>query len=91
MNYSNIVTVISTILIALIFLGGVFINLDIKTSKEELGELYQTIDRLKLEIKRQKIEMATLTSPVNIVRYIEKYDLKPVKLRNIENIYIKKD
>lgn len=91
MNYSNIVTVVASILIALIFLGGVFINLDIKTSKGELEDLYQTIDRLRLEIKRQKIEIATLTSPVLVLEYIEKNDLNSVKLGNIENVHIKKE
>lgn len=91
MNYSNVVIIISTILLAVIFLGSVFLNLEIKNSREELIGLQDKIKDLELEIERQKIEITTLTNPYFVIRYIDKNNLKPIPLRNIETIYIKKD
>ncbi len=91
MNYSNVVIIISTILLAIIFLGSVFLNLEIKNSREELFSLQEKIKDLELEIERQKIEITTLTNPYFVIQYIDKNKLKPIPLRNIETIYIKKD
>lgn len=88
MNYSNLVTLIATLLIAAIFLGGVFLNLDIKNSKEELYNFQDDIKQLKLEIKRQKIEITTLTNPMYVLNYIEKKKYKPAPLKNVDFIYI---
>ena len=63
MNYSNVIIIFSTILLAVIFLGSVFINLEIKNTREELYGIQEKIRDLELEIKRQKIEITTLTNP----------------------------
>ena len=67
MNYLNVVTIIATLLLASIFLAGVFLNLNIKSSKEELYELQQDIKKIKLEIRRQKIEITSLTNPIYVL------------------------
>ena len=82
MNYSNVIIIISTILLAVIFLGSVFVNLEIKNSREELYGIQKKIRDLELEIKRH---------PYFIYDYINKNNLKPILLSNIETIYIKKD
>lgn len=91
MNYSNVVIIISTILLAIIFLGSVFLNLEIKNSREELFSIQEKIKDLELEIERQQIEITTLTNPYFVIQFIDKNKLKPIPLRNIETIYIKKD
>ena len=91
MNYSNVIIIISTILLAAIFLGSVFVNLGIKSSREELYSIQEKIRDLELEIERQKTEITTLTNPYYVLDYINKKNLKPVALSNIETIYINKD
>ncbi len=91
MNYSNVIIIISTILLAAIFLGSVFVNLGIKSSREELYGIQENIKDLEMEIERQKIEITTLTNPYYVYDYINKNNLNPVPLNNIETIYIKKD
>jgi hypothetical protein len=91
MNYSNVIIIISAILLAVIFLGSVFVNLEIKNSREELYGIHEKIKDLELEIVRQKIEITTLTNPYYVYEYISKNKLKPIPLSNIETIYIKKD
>ena len=90
MNYSNIITIIASIVIAAIFLGGVFLNLDIKKSRDELDSLKKEIIELKIELKQQYIEISSLTSPVKIIDYIEKNNLKVVPVNKFKTIYIKK-
>ena len=91
MNYSNVIIIISTILLAVIFLGSVFVNLEVKNSREELYGIQEKIKELELEIKRQKIEITALTNPYFVFDYINRKSLKPIPLSNIETIYIKKD
>ena len=86
MNNSNIVTIIATFLIAVIFFGSVFVNLDIRKSKEDITRLEDEIDKIKIDIMRQKIEITSLTNPVLVINYIEKNGLKPVPLKNVEII-----
>ena len=91
MNHSNVIVIISTIMLAVIFLVAVFFNLEIKKSKDELDELKEELVELQIEIKRKEIEIATLTSPKNVLDYIEKNNLKPVLLKNIDMILLKND
>lgn len=88
MNYSNIVILVSTLIIAMIFFGSVLLNLHIKSSKEELYKIQQEIDQLKLDIKRQKIEITTLTNPLRVYEYIEKKGYKAISIKNMEFIYL---
>ena len=91
MNYPNMVTIFSTLIIAFVFFCGVFINLDVKRSKEELTQIEDDIEKLKLDIKREKIEIAELLNPHKVLDYIEKNDYKPVSLNNIKVIYLQKE
>jgi|GEM_PF-1213927 len=91
MNHSNIIVIISTLMLAIIFLVAVFFNLEIKESKKELNLLQNDIEEIRMEIKRKEIEITTLISPLNIVEYIEKNKLKPIPIKNIEVLLLKKD
>lgn len=89
MNHSNIIIIISTALIATIFLGSVFLNLNIKNSKEEIKTIKKEISVIKKDLKRQQIEITVLTNPHNILDFIKKNDYKPVPRENIDVIYLK--
>ena len=88
MNNLNISFLVSALLLASIFLCGVFLNLNIKDSKEELYDLQKEIKQIKLDMKRQRIEITSLTNPLYVINYIEKRAYKPVKLRNIKVLNI---
>jgi hypothetical protein len=88
MNYSNLILIISTFMLAVIFFGAVFININIKNSKEELGKMQDEIKILDLQIKRDKIMIASLTRPDNILDFIERNSYKPVPIKNIEILKI---
>jgi len=91
MNVPNLVTIISTLIISFVFFSGVFINMDVKKSKEELELIMEDIDKIKLEIKRQKIEITMLTSPHLVLDYIKKNNLTPISKNNIEVIYMENE
>lgn len=91
MNYSNIVVFFAAFTTSCIFFGSVFVNLQIKNSKVEVIELYEKVDSLKNDIKRQKIEIAALTNPALVLKYIEENGLKPVPLKDITVMKIKKE
>jgi cell division protein FtsL len=88
---SNIYILIASVILASIFLGGVFLNLGIKNSKEEVVKLESDIKDIKLDIKRKKIEITTLINPHNVFDYIDKKGLKPVPLRNVDVVVLKND
>ena len=67
------------------------LNLDIKDKKIEIDKLNESIKTLDLKIKRQKIEITTLTNPKFVIDYIERYNLKPVSLKNVNTVVIKND
>lgn len=89
MNTSNVMLLISSLFISLIFFMAVVVNLEVKREKEELNLIKKEIQTIRLEIKRAKIEIATLTSPYEIISYIENNNLKPVSSKNIKIIHIK--
>ncbi len=91
MNYSNIILTVASIIIAIIFLSGVFLNIEIKKSKDELVKITADIEDLRLDIEKKRVEIAALTGPANVFDYIEKKGLKPVKLKDTVKIVIKKD
>jgi hypothetical protein len=88
MNYSNLILILSTFMLAIIFLGAVFININIKNSKENLIKLQDEIEQLDLEIKRYRIEIAGLISPDNVLDFIELNNYQPVPLKDIEVLKI---
>ena len=88
MNKFNFFVIFASFVIVILFGSAVFINLNIKNSKTEVERLNDEINDIKQEIKRQKIEISSLVSPVLVIDYIKKNDLKAVKLKNVTYIYI---
>ena len=89
MRNSNLSVVVSTFILGILFLASVFININIKEEKKELEKMKKKISSLELRIKRQKIEITTLTNPKFVINYIGRYNLKPVGLKDIDTIVIK--
>lgn len=71
-----------------IFFFAVSANMKVKNEKKDIVKIEKEIRDLKTNIKRRKIEIASLTNPVLILDYIKKNDLKVLKLKNITTIYI---
>ncbi|OHD11418.1 MAG: hypothetical protein A2086_09790 [Spirochaetes bacterium GWD1_27_9] len=90
MNKFNFFVIFASFVIVILFGSAVFINLNIKNSKTEVERLNDEINDIKQEIKRQKIEISSLVSPVLVIDYIKKNDLKAVKLKNVTYIYVEK-
>ncbi|HNZ28055.1 MAG TPA: hypothetical protein PK385_11725 [Spirochaetota bacterium] len=89
MNYTNIIIIVSALTISIMFFGGVFMNLGIKSSREELIAAQREIKELKDDIKRYEIEIASLSSPVNIINFINTNNLKTIPIKRIKVIRIK--
>lgn len=85
---SGSIIFIAAITISMIFLGSVFVNLNIKKQKNELQLIYKEIETLKKEIKRKKIEITTLTNPNYILDYAEKKGYSSVPVKDIIQIDI---
>lgn len=90
MMNNNLLIIVLSISMAFVFCFAIFTNLNVKNSKTEVSRIEQEIDDLKTAIKRQKIEVASLTNPQIVLEYIKRNDLEPVKLKNITTIYIDK-
>jgi hypothetical protein len=88
MNHSNSMIIISTFMLAVVFFGAVFININIKNSKNDLDKLYEEINQLDIELKRQDLEIAFLTSPGKVLDFIEEHGYKSVPLKDIEILKI---
>lgn len=82
---------IAAFTISVIFLGSVFVNLNIKKQKNELEQIYKEIELIKKDIKRQKIEITTLTNPDYILDYAEKKGYSSVPVKDIIQIDIKEE
>lgn len=82
---------ISSILIALLFIGTVYVNLGIKDTKKMILDKYKKIDEYRVDLKRLKIEIAALTNPQDILIYAEKNNMKSVPLDSVKPIEIYKD
>ncbi len=89
MNYTNIIIIVSALTISIMFFGGVFMNLGITSSREELIAAQREIKELKDDIKRYEIEIASLSSPVNIINFINTNNLKTIPIKRIKVIRIK--
>ena len=84
---SNLLVFVLSIVLVLIFSLALFTNMSVKSSKNEIVKIEKEIDNLKIVIKRQRIEISSLTNPQLILEYI-KNDLKSFRLRNILTIYL---
>ncbi|MCG8572890.1 MAG: hypothetical protein MJB14_22385 [Spirochaetes bacterium] len=89
MSKSNTVIFVASFIISIIFFASVFVNLQIKTIKLEVNEIYEEIDELKQTIKRQRIEITTLTNPHKVLEYIEENQLTPLTLDQVNTMQIK--
>lgn len=85
---SNLLVFVLSIVLVLIFSLALFTNMSVKSSKNEILKIEKEIDNLKIVIKRQRIEISSLSNPQLILEYIKKNDLKSFRLRNILTIYL---
>ena len=90
MNNIYFSIVLSSLIIAGLFIGSVMINLNVKSSKQELTVMMQETENIKRDLKRQQIEISALTNPYYVIDYINKHDLKSVTLTRKIKIYIDK-
>ncbi len=88
MNYFNIGIFIGALTISILFFANVFINLGIKTEKEELLKIENEINEIVVDIKKREIEIATLTSPVEVLRFAKNNNYKNLNLKDIKVIII---
>ena len=85
---SNLLVFFLSIGMVFIFCFAVFTNMEVKNNKNEILKIEKDIADLKVAIKRQKIEIASLTNPQSVLDYIKRNDLKALKLKNITTIYV---
>jgi cell division protein FtsL len=90
MNNFYLSIILSSLIVAGLFIGSVMINLNVKSSKQELKVMLVETEKLKRDIKRQQIEISALTNPYYVMDYINKHDLKSVTLTRKIKIYIDK-
>lgn len=88
MNYFNFGIFIGALTISIIFFATVFINLGIKTEKEELLELKKEIDEIVLDIKKKEIEISYITGPVRVLNFAKKNNYVNLNLKDIKVIVI---
>jgi hypothetical protein len=79
---------ILSVFIAGLFLGSVLININVKNSKNEINRTNEEIKDIIKIIKRQEIEITSLTNPQNVIKYIKEHELKPVSLSRKVIIYV---
>lgn len=88
MNSFNIGLFIGALLISIIFFLSVFINLGIKTEKDELIKMKEEINEIVSDIKKKEIEIAIITSPVKVLKFAKNNNYKNLNLKNIKVIII---
>ncbi|HOJ63356.1 MAG TPA: hypothetical protein PLE45_02940 [Spirochaetota bacterium] len=88
MNYFNIGVFIGALTISIIFFTTVFINLGIKTEKEELAKIKEEINEIILDIKKKEIEISSLTSPVKVLKFAKDNEYVNLNLKDIKLIII---
>ena len=88
MNYFNIGIFVGALTISIIFFATAFINLGIKTEKEELRQLKKEIEEIVIDIKKREIEIAKATSPIKVLEFAKNNDYKNLNLKDIKLIII---
>jgi cell division protein FtsL len=91
LNNFNIFIIIASITIVGLFLGAVFINLNVKNDKIAIEKINDQIAELKLDLKRQKVQIATLTNPFKVLKYADDNNLKPISIKRKHTIYVDKN
>jgi cell division protein FtsL len=89
-NGFNYFIILASVTIVGLFLGAVFINLNVKTEKIAIEKIKSEIDDVKMDLKRQKVEIATLTNPQRVLTYIENNEMKSVPLKKKHFIFIER-
>ncbi len=88
---NGFIVIIGSIFMVIIFLSTVFVNTSVKEDRVAIGKLEKDVEELKSDILFQEIEITSLTNPKFVYNYILANDYKPIKIKDITSIYIKKD
>ena len=89
MNYSNFFVFFASLIIAVLFFGSVMISTNIKSSRDELTQIHKDITALKDDLKRQEIEITSLTNPLDVIEFANNNDMKTISIDKIKIINIK--
>lgn len=75
---------VASFTITLLFIAGVFVNMSIKESKNELEDINEQIVSVQNDLKGLKIEVTSLTNPKKVLEYVEKNEYKTVSVLDID-------
>ena len=65
------------------------ISINIKSSRDELIQIQKDITALKDDLKRQEIEITSLTNPLDVIEFANNNDMKTISIDKIKIINIK--
>ena len=65
------------------------ISINIKSSRDELIQIQKDITSLRDDIKRQEIEITSLTNPLDVIEFANDNGLKTISIDKIKIINIK--
>ncbi len=89
MNLKNAFYIVAgSMLISILFLINAFVSLEVRAQREMLSVINREISELKANVKRKKIVVNTLTTPLAVYRFAEKNGYRRVPIKNIDVLYI---
>ena len=65
------------------------ISINIKSSRDELIQIQKDITALRDDLKRQEIEITSLTNPLDVVEFANENEMKTISIDKIKIINIK--
>ena len=65
------------------------ISINIKSSRDELIQIQKDITALRDDIKRQEIEITSLTNPLDVIEFANENEMKTISIDKIKIINIK--
>lgn len=65
------------------------ISINIKSSRDELIQIQKDITALKDDLKRQEIEITSLTNPLDVIEFANNNEMKTISIDKIKIINIK--
>ena len=65
------------------------ISTNIKSSRDELIQIQKDITALRDDLKRQEIEITSLTNPLDVVEFANDNEMKTISIDKIKIINIK--